>query len=144
MTKVWENKDASNLILKDGERQRVPMMQRDSSPAGFCHECQGRGVWKVVDQNLTCPYCSGSGMVSATGGPVEKVVRNTANETEGARGGEFGNDHATLSDAQMLDRYLAKDAAWRRLDGGQQKRLENNGCRESTSRTDGGRVFQAR
>lgn len=96
-------------ILADGQTMRVRTMQRDSA-AGFCKECQGRGRW--TDMNLTCPYCSGSGMISANGDPVDEVVSNTANETEAARGGEFGTDHASINDAKIRD-AVARDRAWR-------------------------------
>lgn len=95
-------------VLQDGETLRVPVMLRDAAPAGFCKECQGRGRW--TDMNLTCPYCSGSGMISANGD--DEVVSATSNNTEGARQGEFGTDHALTNDAKIRD-AIARDAAWR-------------------------------
>jgi hypothetical protein len=94
------------LVLADGEVHRTPMMFKDG--ARPCLECKGRGIWQVVDQNLTCPYCSGSGMVSATGGPA-------ANNTDTAR------DHAStlseadrrvLADAEMRARAVGHRSGW--------------------------------
>jgi hypothetical protein len=91
-------------VLQDGETLRVPVMLRDAAPAGFCKECQGRGRW--TDMNLTCPYCSGSGMILANGDD------ETSNNTEAARGGEFGADHASINYAKIRD-AVARDRAWR-------------------------------
>jgi hypothetical protein len=97
-------------ILADGQTMRVRTMQRDSA-AGFCKECQGRGRW--TDMNLTCPYCSGSGMILANGDPVDETVSATSNNTEAARDGEFGStDHALTNDAKIRD-AVARDRAWR-------------------------------
>ena len=90
--------------LADGEVHRTFLMMKDTAPAGFaCKECQGRGRW-LDDLNITCPFCRGSGVVNSNG--------DETNNTEAARGGEFGTDHALINDAEMRDR-LAKDAAWR-------------------------------
>ena len=102
-------------VLQDGETLRVPVMLRDAAPAGFCKECQGRGRW--TDMNLTCPYCSGSGMISANGDPVDETVSATSNNTEAARGGEFGTDHASINDAKIQD-AIARDRAWREATAG--------------------------
>lgn len=57
-----------------------------------------------------------SGMVSATGGPVEKIVRNTANETESARGGKGKDSQLTDAETQMRD-HIARDQEYRRTHG---------------------------
>ena len=111
--KVWHDKEASNLILQDGEVLRHPLMLKDA--AQFCDACSGSG--KIKDLSIKCPVCSGSGLLNSQGQGINETVAATSNNTEGARGGTYGNDHA-LSDAQMLDRHMARDAAWRDASAG--------------------------
>ena len=123
MTHIWKDK-GDNLttvyeddddILKDGQTLRVKMLARDA--ATFCKDCSGLGKWK--DVGIVCPTCRGSGMLSSSGDPVDQVICNTTNATEGARGGAFGNDHAALTDVQiqMQDRLATYDA-WDRATAG--------------------------
>jgi hypothetical protein len=58
--KVWLDKNASDLILKDGEWQYTPLMLKDA--AHFCDLCQGSGI--VKDASIKCPVCKGSRGIS--------------------------------------------------------------------------------
>jgi hypothetical protein len=87
-------------VLQDGETRRVPLMLKDA--AAFCRECGGLGRFK--DASIRCPFCKGSGLVNSNGEGIDETV---ANNTEGARGGEFGADRATLSNH---DAFMLRDA----------------------------------
>jgi hypothetical protein len=92
-------------ILRDGEKVRVPL----KDAARFCDLCEGTG--KVKDASIRCPLCQGSGLLNREGQGVNEVVRATSNNTEGSRGGAFGTDHATLSDAdRRVHDYLEHQA----------------------------------
>ena len=97
---LQERDDA--LVLADGKTHRTPMMLKDNVAGFACKECQGRGRW-LDDLNITCPFCHGSGLVNSNG--------DETNNTEAARGGEFGTDHA-INDAKIQD-AIARDRAWR-------------------------------
>jgi hypothetical protein len=118
-------KDGSSIFdyLQDGEKLRVSLMdaervrQQPRSASRMCPDCNASGHWK--DVGIVCPTCKGSGALDINGSPIERVVENTSNKTEGARGGAFGStlgnntDRATTNDVSFTDRYVAADAAAR-------------------------------
>jgi hypothetical protein len=107
-------------VLQDGETLRLPVMLKDA--ARFCDFCSGSG--KIKDASIRCPLCGGSGLLNREGQgvDVDEVVRATSNNTEAARGGAFGTDHA-LSDAVLADlefcaRVSGHRPGWRVTDEG--------------------------
>ena len=101
MKKVWKDKDASNLILQDGEVHRTPLMMRDSESNGVCLTCDGKGIW--TDARLRCPDCRG------TGGSIRETLNNVTTHTESSRDKD---SQLTDAETQMQDR-LQRDEAWR-------------------------------
>jgi hypothetical protein len=95
-------------VLQDGETRRTPVMLKDATR--FCDLCEGTG--KIKDASIRCALCGGSGFLNANGQGID-----VANNTEGARGGEFGTDRSSLSDADRrvhdYMEHLAKSAPHR-------------------------------
>ena len=95
--------------LADKQRMRVSTMMRDSEINGVCSTCNGKGVW--TEARLRCPDCLGKG------GSIKETLNSMTTQTESARGGEFGNDHALTNDAKIQD-AVARDRAWREASAG--------------------------
>ena len=138
MTKTWRDDTASDLILKDQERQRVPMMARDH--AAPCQDCG----W-AHDIGIVCPTCKSSYKPKGTGDRAQHdaLCDDCAGTGKGKDGsqcdtckglGRVDGEEAISDSMSARDAYLKHDAEVRLAASGNRPGWRGLGVRDEAAR----------